>query len=84
MVAFERTDKTKWGVKTNLCCTNLAYTLEPCLSPTVSKRLVSVELPLILGDLAWLFGVRGGRKREGLTSCRSFQIIGLRGFYLVG
>lgn len=74
-------EKLKWTV-TNLCCTNLAYTLKPCLGSVVPKRLVSVELPLLLGNLARLFGDRGGRKGEGLTGGRCFEIVSLRDFIL--
>lgn len=71
MVAFQRTDKTKWTV-TNLCCTNLARTLVPCLRPKVAKCFVSVEFPLLIGNLARLFGNRGGREGEGLASSGGF------------
>ena len=82
MIVFESMDeKMKWAV-TNLCCTDLAYTLKPCLSPVVSKRLVSVELPLLLGNLARLFGNSGGRQSEGLTSSGRFEVVRLRGFNL--
>ena len=79
---FEQTaEKMKWTV-TDLRCTNLAYTLKPCLSPVVSKRLVGFEFPLLLGNLARLFGNRGVRKSEGLTSCRRFEVVRLRSFIL--
>ncbi len=82
MITFEQTDeKMKWTV-TNLCYTNLACTLKPCLGPVVSKSLVSVEFPLLLGNLARLFGNSGGRKSEGLTSSGRFEVIRLRGFIL--
>jgi hypothetical protein len=82
IITFEQADeKTKWTV-TNLCCTNLACTLKPCLGPVVSKRLVSVEFPLLMGNLARLFGNGGGRKSEGLTSSRRIEVVRLRGFIL--
>lgn len=71
IIAFERTDRTK-GTVTNLCCTNLARTLEPCLSPIVAKRLVSIEFSLLLGNLTRLFMNRGGREGEGLTGSTGF------------
>jgi hypothetical protein len=82
MIAVEQINEKKKWIVTNLCCTNLAYTLKPCLSPVVSKRLVSVEFPLLLGNLAGLFGKSGGRKSEGLTSSRRFEVVRLRGFIL--
>ena len=82
MITFEhRDEKMKWTV-TNLCCTNLAYTFEPCLCPVIAKCLVGVEFPLFLRNLARLFGNSGGRKREGLPSSRRFEVIRLKGFIL--
>lgn len=68
-----------WTVS-NLCCTNLACTLKPCLGPIVAKRLVSVEFPFLLGNLTRFFGSGGEREGEGLTSSRSSEVVGLRRF----